>query len=509
MSVRLSACIGLLLAAAAGQVEAADVLLRAVQVVDGTGAAPFMADVRIHGHRIAAVAPGLQPEAGEAVLDGQGLALAPGFIDAHSHADRGLLEDLDAPTVARQGVTTIVVGQDGESTYPLRDYLSKLQVTPAAINVASFAGHATLRMQVMGKDLYRASTADEQSRMEVLLQQEMLAGAFGLSTGLEYEQGHFATTEEVIALSKVAAASHGTYLSHVRDESNKVFDSFDELLRIGREARIPVGITHIKMGATSVWHQAAKRMPAYFAQSAREGIQLIPDVYPYTYWHSTIRVLVPDRDFFNADKVARALEENGGAEAIRFASYQPDPSLAGKTLAEMAVQWKLTPVEAYMRTIRETAAEVDSGVQMEDIIGTSMSEDDVRWFVAHPQISFCSDGELHGSHPRGAGAFPRVLGRYVREEKALSLAEAVRKMTDLPASRLGLKDRGRIAPGYVADLVLFDPATIIDRSTIREPEAPPAGIPHVMVSGEWVVRDGRLTGQHPGQALRGPGYRAP
>lgn len=507
--MRRSVWVALCLAAAApASASAADWLIRHVQVIDGTGAAPFAADVRVRGNQIVAVAAQLAPEPGEAVHDAQGLALAPGFIDVHSHADRGLFADLAAPTVARQGVTTIVVGQDGESTYPLRDYLARLQATPPAINVASFAGHATLRVQVMGKDLYRASTSAEQARMEALLQQEMLAGAFGLSSGLEYEQGHFATTEEMVALAKVAGASGGTYLSHVRDESNKVFESFDEVLRIGREAKLPVGITHIKMGATSVWHQAAKRVPAYFEQAKREGVKLTPDVYPYTYWHSTIRVLVPDRDFFNAEKVARALEENGGAAAIRFASYVPNPALAGKTLAEMATHWGISPVEAYMRTIRETAAEVDGGEPMEDIIGTSMSEDDVRWFVAHPDIAFCSDGELHGSHPRGAGSFPRVLGHYVREETALSLAEAIRKMTSLPAGRLGLTDRGRIAPGFVADLVLFDPATVIDQSTIQHPEAPPLGIPAVMVSGEWVVRDGVLTGNRPGQALQGPGYRA-
>ena len=503
----LASAIGLALAFSAVS-AGADVLLQHVQVYDGTGAAPFAADVRVRGTKIVAVAPQLAPEPGETVSDQQGLALAPGFIDAHSHADAGLFDDLDAATVSRQGVTTVVVGQDGESVFPMAAYRARLQATPPAINVASFAGHATLRMQVMGKDLYRPSTPAEQARMEALLQQEMLDGAFGLSTGLEYEQGHFATTEEVVALSKVAAAHHGTYLSHVRDESNKVFESFDEVLRIGREARIPVGITHIKMGATSVWHQAAKRMPAYFAQAKREGVKLTPDVYPYTYWHSTIRVVVPDRDFFNAAKVAQALEENGGAGAIRFASYAPDPALAGKTLAEMAAHWGITPVEAYMRTIRETEPEVDSGKAMEDIIGTSMSEDDVSWFVAHPDIAFCSDGALHGAHPRGAGAFPRILGHYVREAKVLSLPEAIRKMTSLPAGRLGLADRGRIAPGFVADLVLFDPATVIDQSTIQHPEAPPLGIPAVMVSGEWVIRDGAVTGKRPGQALQGPGYRA-
>lgn len=486
---------------------AADVLIRGAALYDGTGAPPVVADVRVRGNRIFAVAPQLEPLAGETVRDARGLALAPGFIDMHTHANDGLLADLDAATVTRQGVTTVLVGQDGESDYPLRDWFAKLAATPPALNVASMVGHATLRQQVMGTDLYRPSTPQELARMKELLAKELTAGAFGLSTGLEYEAAHFATTEEVVELSKVAAASGGFYISHVRDEGNRVFDSYDEILRIGREAKIPVQITHIKLGSTPMWHQAAARMPAYFAQAGREGIRLTADLYPYTFWHSTIRVLVTDRDFFNPEKVARSLADNGGPSALRIGKYTPDPALAGKTLQEIADAWKLTPVEAYMRMVRETEAEVRGGPPMENVLGTSMSEDDVRWFMVQPQVMFCSDGELHGAHPRGAGAFPRVLGRYVRDERVLPLATAIHKMTGLPAAQLSLEDRGRIAPGYVADLVIFDPATVIDRSTVEAPETPPLGIPDVMVSGEWVVRDGQVTGRRPGQVLRSTAYR--
>jgi N-acyl-D-amino-acid deacylase len=484
---------------------AADLLLSHVMLYDGSGGAPHAADVRVRGSRIVAVAPHLLPVPGEVVRDEHGLALAPGFIDMHSHGDRGLLEDLDAATITRQGVTTIFVGQDGESHYPLKDYYARLAATPAALNVASMVGHATLREEVMGTDLYRAATDAEVARMRTLLASELQAGAFGLSTGLEYEQAHFATTQEVIDLSRVAATSGGFYISHVRDEANHVFDSFDEILRIGREAHIPVEITHIKLGATGVWHQAAARMPQYFATARREHIDLTADVYPYTYWHSTIRVIVPDRDFFNTAKVTAAIADNGGAQAIRVVRYAPEPNLAGKTLAEIAARWQVTPAEAFMSIIRATAAEIEPGAQeMEEIIATSMSEDDVRWFIAQPAIMFCSDGELHGAHPRGAGTFPRILGHYVREEHVLTLEAAIRKMTALPAQRLGLPDRGRIAAGYVADLVVFDPATVIDRATIEHPEAPPAGIRDVMVSGSWVIDDGRVTGGHPGRVLRRP-----
>lgn len=480
----------------------AGTLIKNVLVYDGSGKQPFNADVRIKGDRIVAIGKSLSPEPGEAVRDEHGLALAPGFIDMHSHHDRGIFEDPDAEAVSRQGVTTIFVGQDGDSNFPLADFYSRLEKTPAAINVASMIGHATLRNQVMGKDLYRAATTDEIKRMQDLLRRELKAGGFGLSSGLEYEDGHFATTEEMIELSKVAASQGGFYISHVRDEASKVYDSYQEITRIGREGKLPVEISHIKLASPTVWHTAATRMPAVFEQAKREGVDLKADVYPYQYWASTLRVLVTDRDYFNPQKVEHGLTDNGGPENLRISRYTPDPSLAGKTLDQIAAIWKVTPVEAYMRMIKATQSEIEGGPEQEGVIGKSMSEDDVRWFIAHPRVMFCSDGELHGHHPRGAGAFPRVLGVYVRQEHVLPLEAAIHKMTEMPAEQLGLKDRGRIAEGYVADLVIFDPATVVDQSTLEQPEAPPKGIPDVMVSGEWVISDGKVTGKHPGHVIR-------
>ena len=499
-----SLVVGVLLTAFASSATAADVVLRQALVYDGGGGKPYVADVRVHGERITRVAPHLTPNPGEQIRNVLGLAMAPGFIDMHSHGDVGLLSDRDAGTITRQGVTTIVVGQDGDSNYPLADWLKRLTETPTAINVASMAGQATLRAKVMGKDLYRPSTPEELQQMKALLAQELAAGAFGLSTGLEYEEAHSSTTEEVIELAKVAARLKGFYISHVRDEGDNVFQSYDEVLRIGREAHLPVEISHIKLASTAVWHLAKMRMSEYFARARSEHVDLRADVYPYNYWFSTIRVIVPDRDFYNPDKVGAALASEGGPAAIRLTKYVPDPSLAGKNVEEIAANWHVTPVEAYMRIVRETSTEEGKPFSefLENVVGFSMSEDDVRWFVSRPGIMFCSDGDLHGAHPRGAGSFPRVLGRYVREQRALSLEEAIHKMTALPAAVLGLRDRGRIAAGYVADLVLFDPATVIDRSTIEQPEEPPAGIPAVMVGGEWVVDGGETTGQHPGQALR-------
>ncbi len=480
-----------------------DVLLKNVTIYDGSGSVPMRGDVRIAGTKIAEVGPNLKPRPGETVIDEHGLAVAPGFIDMHSHADGRILEDPAAELAVRQGITTVVVGQDGDSMYPLADFLTKFDAHPATINIASMAGHGTLREQVMGKDLFRHATAAEIARMKELLAQEMKSGAFGLSTGLEYDAGHESTTEEIVELSKVAAKYQGFYISHVRDEGDRVFDSFDEVMQIGSGAKIPVEITHIKLGSTPVWHQAATRMPHYWQKAASEGVNLKADVYPYTFWSSTIRVIVLDRDFTNPDKVGKAIAENGGAAAIRFTRYDPDPSIVNLTLAEVATKWKMTPVEAYMKVVRETLpATHPTKPPEESVMVTSMSEDDLRYFIADPHVMYCTDGQLKGKHPRGAGSFPRILGKYVREEKLLTLEAAIHKMTQMPTAQLGLADRGTIKEGNVADLVVFDPATVIDGATVEQPGAPPKGIAGVMVGGEWVVRNNDVTGARPGRALR-------
>lgn len=494
----------LLFCAIASSAQQSSLHITNVVVYDGSGHQPFRGEVRILGDSITAVGPHLPPLPGETLYDGHGLALAPGFIDMHSHADRGIFEQ-SADNLVRQGITTVVVGQDGDSPYPLADFLARLDRHPAQMNVASMAGHATMREQVMGPnatDLLREASPAEIARMKQLLEAEMNSGAFGLSSGLEYDAGHFATTDEVIELAKVAGAHHGFYISHVRDEGNEVFKSFDEVMEIGRRGHLPVEITHIKLGTTPVWHQAAQRMPEYFARAAREGIDLRADVYPYTYWHSLLRVIMLDRDYYNPEKVQRAIAENGGADRIHITRYAPEPAIEDKTLAEVAAYWKTTPVEAFMRIVRATLPTKDfKGAEQEAIV-ESMSDDDLKFFLKQPRIMFCTDGELHGKHPRGAGSFPRIFGHYVRDEKVLPLAEAVRKASALPAEQLHLGDRGRIAPGMKADLVLFDPAIIADHATISQPEAPPEGIPDVMVNGKWVVEAGKVTGNHPGVALR-------
>ena len=475
--------------------------IKNVTILDGSGGKPYKGEVVIDGDKIAGVGKKLPAVAGETVRDGKGLALAPGFIDMHSHADYGIFEK-PHDAVIQQGITTVLVGQDGGSIYPLKDFFAQLEKQPPAMNVASMAGHATVREQVMGKDILRPSTPQELEQLHLKLHNEMVAGAMGISTGLEYDAGQFAKIDELIELSKMAKGHGGFYISHVRDEGNNVFRSYDEIIDIGKGANIPVEITHIKLGSTPVWHLAAKRMPEVFAKAKREGVKLSADVYPYTFWHSSLRVIVLDHDYYNEAKVKKAIADNGGPERLRITEYPPDKSMQNKTLGQFAKEWNITPEAAFMRIVKATTEPASGEPEDAEVLGESMSEDDVKWFIADPRIMFCTDGALQGAHPRGAGAFPRILGRYVREQKVISLQEAIRKATSLAAEQIGLKDRGRIAVGYKADLVLFDPKTVIDKSTVEKPLEPPVGIEAVMVNGKWAVDGGKVTGVRSGVPLR-------
>lgn len=493
--------LGLCLLFLAQSLSAQSVLIKNARIVDGTGKKPFAADVRVTGDTITAIAPRVKPTAGETVIDAKGLVVSPGFIDMHSHADDGIFTK-SHNAVIRQGITTVLVGQDGGELYPLADFFTKLEKSPPAMNVASMAGHGTLRHQVMGNDVRRAATPEEIDKIFNLLHQEMVAGAMGMSGGLEYDAGHWSTTDELVNLNRMVQGHRGFFNAHVRDEGDNVFRSFQEMEEIGRRAKVPVVITHIKLGLTPVWHQTAK-IPALFAQARVDGVDLKADVYPYTFWHSNLRVVILDGDYFNPEKVKQALVENGGAERLRITHYGQEPSLEDKTLAEIAAQWKMSPVDTYMKMVKSTLKPDGSpGDDDIEVMGESMNEDDVKWFIAQPWTMFCTDGELEGKHPRGAGSFPRVLGHYVREQKVLPLEAAIHKMTALPAQQLGVTDRGTLANGMKADLVIFDPATVIDGSTVENPLAPPKGIAYVMVNGVLVVKDGQPTNARPGKPLR-------
>jgi N-acyl-D-amino-acid deacylase len=457
--------------------------------------------VRVEGDTIVAVdeAP---PGEGYEVVDGKGLTLAPGFIDPHSHGDRDLFEHRDALAAVSQGITTIVVGQDGGSPYPLADFFAKLGTSPVAVNVACYAGHGTLRETVMGDDFRRPATAEEIERMRLLLLEEMKAGALGLGAGLEYDPGIYSDPSEVVTLAREAASWGGRYISHLRSEDRRFWEAIDELLTIGRDARIPVQISHTKLAMRSLWGQADRLLEKLDAARA-EGIEVWADIYPYTYWQSTLTVLFPERDFEDRKEAELAVTEISTPEGLLIPVYAPDRSYEGKTLAEISALRGTDPAQTLMDLIRDAEALRKTGAQrVESVIGTSMDEADIERLMKWERMSISTDGGLDGAHPRGFGTYPRVLGRYVRERSVLSLPEAIHKMTSLPATQMNFPDRGRIAPGLKADLVLFDPKSVIDRATPKDPHVVSEGISRVFVNGVLVFAEGKTTGSFPGRVLK-------
>ncbi len=465
-------------------------------IVDGTGAPAHAGAVRIDGERIAEVGE-LEPRQGELVVDAKGMTLAPGFIDAHSHHEDGLFEMRDAAPVVSQGITTIVVGQDGGMTYPVKELFDRMRESPVAINVATFVGHGNVREEVMDKDFKRKATAAEIARMRTLVAAGMEAGGLGLATGLEYDPGIYSSSEEVIELAKEARKFGGRYISHIRSEDRYFWEALDEVVRIGREADIPVQVTHMKLAMTDWWGQTA-RFLGILDKARADGIDVTGDIYPYEAWHSDLTVLFPKRDFTNRKSAQFALDHVSPPDGITLSRYSPEPELVGLTLAEIARRKGMDPAATLMDLIARSSHEDAE----QSIIGTGMKAEDVAALIAWPHASICSDGSLTSLHPRGRGAFTKVLRVYVRERKLLSLEDAIRKMTSLSAAHIGFTDRGVIRAGAFADLVLLDPATVADRSTWQDPLALSTGIERVWVNGS-VVWDGvKATGAYPGKGLR-------
>ncbi|HEY0684558.1 MAG TPA: D-aminoacylase [Steroidobacter sp.] len=479
----------------------ASAVISNVTIIDGTGAPARKGAVRIAGGQIVAVGDVI-PDKNEIVIDGGGKTLAPGFIDTHSHHDHDIAKSRDMVAVTSQGVTTIIVGQDGSSRLPLKDFYAELQKSPLAVNIGSYSGHNTLREQGMGA-ARRGATDEDIARMSKLLEEDMAAGAFGLSTGLEYETGNFSTPAEVIALAKVSAGLGGRYISHIRDEEFDLMPALQEVIDIGRATGAPVQISHMKIGAKKLWGTSDKVLKL-LNDARASGVDVTADVYPYTYWQSTMRVLFPKKDYTNREDLAFTLKESTPPEKLHFARYAPDPEIVGKTLAQVAKERGGNPVDVYLdlmkKAIEYELAHPDQKL-VESVIGESMSENDVARFLAWEHTNICSDGSSMG-HPRGHGTFPRVLGHYVREKKVMTLEQGVHKMTGLAAKHLGITDRGTLFPGNSADLVLFDPETIIDRATLQNPTATSLGIDKVWVNGKLVYQERRSTGVRPGQIIR-------
>ena len=517
----------LLAAPLAGQEqERFDLLIRGGRVVDGSGNPWVRADVAIRGDRITRI--GHLPETtADRIVDAEGLVVAPGFIDPHTHAVRGIFDVPTADNYLLQGVTTLTEGNDGSSPWPIRDHLERIAELGISPNWGVFAGQGTIRREVIGAE-DRDPTRDELDRMRALVAQAMQQGAFGLSTGLFYVPGSFTSTEEVIELSKIAASHGGIYISHMRDEALRLLDSVRETIRIGEEAGIPVQMTHHKAISRDMWGRSADSLALVDAARAR-GVDVTIDQYPYTASQTGITAIVPQwaqaggtdalierlrdpetRRRVRGEIVYRIEHDRGGGDPanIVIGLCEWDRSLEGKSLADILNE----------RGIEATAAS-GADLVMEIIesggaraIYHAMDERDVERIMQHPATAIGSDGgiSVFGAsvpHPREYGTFARVLGRYVRERGVLTLEEAVRKMSGATAQRLGLQDRGLLREGFFADIAVFDPDRVIDRATFSEPHQYSEGFVYVLVNGVLVVDDGEHTGARPGRVLYGPGRR--
>lgn len=529
-AIRLTLVLSVVAAAIAGAVLAAqpaafDLVIRNGRIVDGTGSPWYRGDVGIRGDTITAVAPVIDPR-GAPVVDAAGQIVAPGFIDIHTHARRGIFDVPTADNYVRQGVTTVIEGQDGSSAVPLAPFLDKVAATRPSLNVGTFLGQGSVRSEAIGP-ANRAATADELDRMEKLVAQGMQDGAFGLSTGLFYVPGTFTPTSEVTALARVAGQAGGIHISHQRDDAAKVRESVEETIAIGEGGALPTQITHHKAIGAANW--GASRDTLRLVDEARaRGVDVTIDVYPYTASSTSITAaLVPawaleggtartrarlqnpaERARMLAESAVMIRDERGGGDPknVQIANCNWNPSLAGRTLADVTRDRQLEP------TIENAAATVLWIVEQGGCQGIfhAMSDEDLDRIIRHPATMIASDGEVPvfgraNPHPRSYGTFARTLAVYVRERGLLTIEDAVRRMSGFPAARLGLSDRGLIRAGMKADLAVFDPATVRDLATYEKPHQYAEGVSTVVVNGVVVFGEGSMKATRPGRVLYGPG----
>jgi len=528
-----------------------DVLISNGRIVDGSGSPAFRGDIGINADTIAIIG-NLKNTRGRIEIDAEGLAVSPGFINMLSWAVESLIEDGRSQSDIRQGVTLEVLGE-GESWGPLNEkmkkalkeaqgdikyeiewttlgeYLEFLEKKGISTNIASFIGTATLRIYTIGFE-DRPPTRIELDSMKLLLRQAMEEGAVGVSSALEYVPASFAGPDELTALCKVTAEYDGMYISHIRNEGDYLLESLDELINVAEEANIRSEIYHFKQVGKSNWDKLDKAVRKI--DSARSaGLHITADMYNYIASSTGFDIIMPDwvqEGGFN-DWVARLrdpeirkkisplirdaiLQKTGSAEKVLIIGFNNDTLkyLTGKTLAEVAEIRKKSPEETVMDLVIQDGSRIG-------VVYFSMSEDNIRKQIALPWMTFCSDGASSApegvflkssTHPRAYGNFARLLGKYVREEKVISLEEAIRKLTSLPAGNLKIRKRGAIKAGFYADLAIFDPETIRDNATFETPQKYSTGMVHVFVNGVQVLKDGEHTGAMPGRVVRGPGWKS-
>jgi N-acyl-D-amino-acid deacylase len=526
-----------------------DIKIDGATVIDGTGRGGSRTDIGISDDTIVAVGDLSRETAGK-VLNATGRTVTPGFIDMHSHSDWRLWGNRRAESKIRQGVTTEVVGNCGFSPAPVAtefvddlkafalyiptgmdftwrsvgEYLQAFDRDGTSLNVVQLVGHGTLRIAAMGF-ARRPPTGAELTRMQRIMGDAMNEGAWGLSTGLIYAPGSWATTEEIIAVAKAAARYRGFYASHIRGEGATLLDAVREAIRVGREGSLPVQVSHIKAAGRPNWGKVADVL-ALIDEARAEGLDVMGDVYPYTASSTSLRTALPDwaleggvagmlkrladpgvRAQIRAELEDRAnthsLTSRMGWEHVMISWCPKRKDAEGHRVSEIAAARRLDPLDAVFELLRDA-----DGVA--SMILFQLDEADLKRALAHPAVMIGSDGSAlapYGDnaagkpHPRSYGTFPRVLGHYAREQRVLTLAEAVHKMTGLPARRLGLRDRGEIRQGARADLVVLDPRKVADQATFDDPHRYPIGIEHVMVNGRFVIKDGEHTGSLPGKVL--------
>ena len=501
-----------------------DILIQNGKIIDGTGNSWFYGDIAVKDGKIISIGKQL-PFSANKTIDASGLIVAPGFIDVHTHLEEDESKDPLAQSFIYDGVTTCITGNCGLSNTDIGKYLHWIDSLKLSINVATLIGHNDVRKAVMGR-ANRDATAAEQQQMENIVDKAMKDGAVGLSTGLIYIPGTYSKTPEIVGLAKVAAKYNGLYATHMRDEADSVTQAIEEALTIGREAKIPVEISHFKLSGQQNWGRSKETVPMIEA-ARQEGIEVTIDQYPYTASSTSISTLIPDeiladgQDSIKARLERPAIRKYVISEMLRklkkrklkhfsyavVAYYKADTSYNGKSIEEInLMKGRKHKVKAEAETVIDIM--INGGASA---VFHGMSEEDVKRIMQYPFNMFASDASIRVlntgmPHPRGYGTNARVLGKYVREEKVISLEEAIRRMTSLPAQKFQLQDRGLLLPGYAADIVIFDEKEVKDISTFEKPHAYSKGFHYVIVNGAVTVENEKHNGTRAGKALYGPGH---